>query len=182
MSSFIRPLLVLLLIGSLGAGAGPTVDDGTQCPGACETRVHYSVDSSFDQDEQETIAEAARVWERGTGGRVCFSRDGNDLRFIRLEQQRELEPFDDEWQNHVALNKGGRIWIVSSKIDDRGEYLALVIHEIGHHLGLGHIEDTRSTYMHGTINDTPRSLWRHPGLPERDRREFCSVRGCVCAW
>ena len=55
----------------------------------------------------------------------------------------------------MALTKGGRIWVVAARIDDPGEYRALIVHELGHHLGIGHIEDTALTYMHSTINDTP---------------------------
>jgi hypothetical protein len=36
--------------------------------------------------------------------------------------------------------------------------------------------------MHSTINDTPRWLYEHPGLPERDRKEFCAVHGCTCSF
>jgi hypothetical protein len=139
------------------------------------------VDPSFTEDERRVIAEAASVWERGSNGRVCFHEGGGDLTFIRLEQQRDLEPQDPDWAKHVALCKAGRIWIVPSKLEDRDEYVALAIHEIGHHLGLSHIEDTNDTYMHSTINDTPRALRTTRALPERDRREFCRVRGCVCA-
>jgi hypothetical protein len=177
-----RSFSIVLLLGTLGAGSGPSVSDATACPGACEVHVGYEVDPAFSEQEQQHIADAAAVWERGSGGRVCFQKGGHDLRFIRLEHQRDLSPFDDEWQNHVALNKSGRIWIVPSKVDEPGEYVALVIHEIGHHLGLNHIEDTSATYMHSTINDTPRFLWKRPSLPERDRAEYCSVRGCICAW
>jgi hypothetical protein len=80
----------------------------------------------------------------------------------------------------VALTKGGRIWIVAARIDDPGEYRALVVHELGHHLGIGHIEDTTLTYMHSTINDTPQELWTTARLPERDGRAFCEVRRCAC--
>jgi hypothetical protein len=156
------------------------------CPGRCDAKVHYVVDDEFNDDEQEVIAEAAAAWERGSGGRVCFSRtsakETADLQFIRLAQQSDLEPQDPEWRHHVALCKGSKIWIVPSKIDERGEYVALVIHEIGHHLGLPHIEDAKDTYMHSTINDTPRELWTTPQIPERDRHEYCAVRSCFCAW
>jgi hypothetical protein len=144
--------------------------------------VGYTLDPRFSPDERLVIAEAARVWERGSGGRVCFREGGGDLRFIRLAEQRELEVEDPDWQRHVALCKAGKIWLVPSKVDDRSEYVALVIHELGHHLGLAHIEDTATTYMHSTINDTPASLRLSPQIPVRDRREFCKVHRCTCSW
>lgn len=171
-----------LVLGSAGASGGAQVSDAATCPGTCSFTVRYSIDSAFSEDERAIIHEAAHTWQTGSGGRACFEPGGADLTFIRLASQRDLEPFDDDWPYHVALNKGGRIWIVPSKLDERGEYLALVIHEIGHHLGLNHVDDVSMTYMHTTINDTPRSLWHKPAIPERDRREFCAVRGCACAW
>ena len=77
---------------------------------------------------------------------------------------------------------GLAIWIVAARIDDPGEYRALVVHELGHHLGIGHIEDTPMTYMHSTINDTPQALWTNARLPTRDARAFCEVHRCTCAY
>ena len=179
---YLRPLCIAFVLGTVGAGVGPKVPDALSCPGRCETKIGYQLDPQFDDDEQAIIAEAAGAWEHGSGGRVCFSRGGHDIQFIRLDRQSELEPQDSEWRHHVALCKGNKIWLVPSKIDERGEYVALVIHEIGHHLGLPHIEDAKDTFMHSTINDTPHALWVTPVLPERDRREFCSVRSCSCDW
>jgi hypothetical protein len=145
--------------------------------------VGYAVDPSFNEDEQQIIDEGVRVWQAGSGGRACFTKNGGaDLMIMRLEHQSELEPYDADWQKHVALNKGGRIWIVAPEIDDAGEYRALVIHEVGHFLGLGHIEDTPATYMHTTINDTPRPMWKHAALPDRDRRAYCTAHRCICQW
>jgi hypothetical protein len=117
----------------------------------------------------------------GSGGRVCFAPGGRDLVIDKLERSDELQPWDPDWQRHVALTKGGRIWIVATRVDDPGEYRALVVHELGHHLGIGHIEDTPATYMHSTINDTPPELWLHASLPKRDGRAFCEVRRCTCS-
>jgi hypothetical protein len=166
----------------VGAGTSETIRDPSVCPGACEHAITYSVDPQFNEDESALIVEAMRVWERGTDGRVCFQSGGRDLVIEKLDRSDELQPWDPDWSRHVALTKGGRIWIVAARIDDPGEYRALVVHELGHHLGIGHIEDTALTYMHSTINDTPESLWKHPRLPERDARAYCEVHRCICAY
>jgi hypothetical protein len=166
----------------VGAGTSETIRDPSVCPGACEHAITYSLDPQFNEDECALIGEAMRVWERGTDGRVCFQSGGRDLVIEKLDRSDELQPWDPDWTRHVALTKGGRIWIVAARIDDPGEYRALVVHELGHHLGIGHIEDTPLTYMHSTINDTPEALWKHPRLPERDARAYCEVHRCICAY
>ncbi len=170
------------LIGSLGTGAADAVRDPDVCPGECDKPITYSLDPQFNRDERALIEEGMRVWERGSGGRVCFAPGGRDLVIDKLDRSDELEPWDPDWQRHVALTKGGRIWIVATRIDDPGEYRALIVHELGHHLGIGHIEDTPATYMHSTINDTPVELWAHASLPRRDGRAFCEVRRCTCSY
>lgn len=167
-------------MGSAGAGLGAKVPDGTMCPGACEAPIGYTVDPRFGDDERRILADAARAWERASGGRVCFYEGGRDLELIRAADSRDLEPEDPDWAKHVALCKAGRIWIVAPRVDDRDEYLALAIHELGHFLGLSHIEDTPATFMHSTISDTPSSLREGGEIPARDRQELCKVRGCVC--
>jgi hypothetical protein len=164
----------------VGAGAPEAVSDPRECPGRAEVNVAYTIDPQFSDEEQALIAEAMRVWEEGTGGRVRFAPGGRDLVLEKLERAAELQPWDSEWTNHVALTKGGRIWIVASLVPDPGEYRALVVHELGHHLGIGHIEDTPATYMHSTINDTPTELWKHALLTARDAAAFCEAHRCTC--
>jgi hypothetical protein len=177
---FRRTLAFACLSSALGAGPGDAVRDPGACTGVCDQPIRYSLDSRFDADERSLIRDAMGVWERGTGGRVCFASGGKDLVIEKLDRSDELAPYDPDWPRHVALTKGGRIWIVAPRIDDPGEYRALAVHEIGHHLGIGHIEDTARTYMHSTINDTPLDLWTHARLPERDGRAFCEVHPCRC--
>jgi hypothetical protein len=140
------------------------------------------LDPQFNADERVLIEQAMRVWEHGTGGRACFTPGGHDLVIDKLDRADELQPWDPDWSRHVALTKGGRIWIVATRVDNPGEYRALVVHELGHRLGIGHIEDTAATYMHSTINDTPQQLWDNALLPERDAQAFCEVHRCTCAY
>jgi hypothetical protein len=169
-------------MGSVGAGGSDLVRDPSVCPGECERPIAYSLDPQFNSDEQVLIEQAMHVWERGTGGRVCFAPGGRDVVIEKLDRSDELQPWDPDWPRHVALTKGARIWIVATRVDDPGEYRALIVHELGHRLGIGHIEDTTTTYMHSTINDTPPELWKHALLPERDARAYCEVHRCTCAY
>lgn len=177
-----RTFAVACLIGTVGAGSSDAVRDPRVCPGACERSIAYTLDPQFNADERVLIDQAMQVWERGTGGRVCFRAGGRDLVIEKLDRADELQPWDPDWPHHVALTKSGRIWIVATRIDDPGEYRALVVHELGHELGIGHIEDTELTYMHSTINDTPEVLWKHARLPKRDARAFCQVHRCTCSF
>jgi hypothetical protein len=179
---FRRAIAVACLLGTAGAGASDAVRDPDICPGECDKTIRYSLDPQFAEDERVLIEEGMRVWEKGSGGRVCFAPGGRQLVIAKLDRSDDLEPWDPDWRKHVALTKGGRIWIVANRIDDPGEYRALVVHELGHHLGIGHIEDTPATYMHSTINDTPQELWRAAPLPKRDGRAFCQVHRCTCSY
>ena len=174
------------LIGSLGAGSPETVRDPGTCAGECERTVAFTLDPQFNADEQRVIIEAMHVWEQGQRR----ARPASRPRRAGPPGHREdsIDPISfsllgsaDFWPQHVALTKGGRIWVVASRIDDPGEYRALIVHELGHHLGIGHIEDTALTYMHSTINDTPVELWKHGRLPDRDGRAYCAVHRCTCA-
>jgi hypothetical protein len=177
-----RPAALACLLGSALPAAPPQlVEDPSDCAGICEEPVHYTLDPSFDPDERALIEQGMHVWQRGTGDRVCFAPGGQDLVVERLERAEDLSPWDPDWARHVALTKGGHVWIVEPAVSEPGAFRALVVHEVGHYLGLGHVEDTTMTYMHSAIGDTPEELRDEARLPERDRRDFCAEHGCTCA-
>lgn len=176
-----RALAISFLTLVAGFDVSHTVSDPGTCAGACERRIGYSLDPHFTADERTIIEDAMRLWERGTRQRVCFTPGGHDLAIERLASSSELEPWDPDWGNHVGLAQGKRIWIVAPRIEGPGEYRALVVHELGHYLGVPHIEDTSTTFMHSVLTDTPRGLWTDGALPVRDARAFCTVNRCRCA-
>ena len=178
---FWRLFALACILGSAGAGASRVVDDPAECPGVCDRSIAYTIDAGFDADQRSLIEQAMRVWERGTGERVCFSPGGRDLVFEKIDRAEQLAPWDPDWAQHIALTKGGHVWIVGTSVSEPGEFRALAVHEIGHHLGLGHVEDTPMTYMHSSINDTPEPLRMVGRLPERDRRDYCAAQRCTCA-
>jgi hypothetical protein len=143
--------------------------------------VRYTLDAAFDADDRSLIEQAMRVWERGTGGRVCFSPGGRDLVVEEVERAEDLGPWDPDWARHVAFTKGGHVWIVHTSVSDPDKLRALGVHEIGHYLGLTHVDDTAFTFMHRSIDDIPEGLREHARLPERDRLDFCKAHSCTCA-
>jgi len=178
---FWRIVALACLLGSTRPGAGAAVDDPGECPGVCERPVSYTVDAGFDPDQRALIEQAMHAWERGTGGRVCFAPGGRDLVVVKVDRSEDLQPWDPDWSQHIALSKAGHIWIVDESVPAPGLFRALAMHEIGHHLGLGHVEDTPLTYMHSRIDDTPEDLRARARLPERDARDFCAAHRCTCA-
>jgi hypothetical protein len=179
---FWRIAALAVLLASAAPTARQTVDDPAQCPGACARPIGYTLDEAFDDDDRTLIEQAMRVWERGTGGRVCFSPGGRDLVFEEVERAEDLQPWDPEWRQHVAFTKSGHVRIVHTSVCEPDRFRALVVHEIGHHLGLEHVDDTALTFMHRSINDIPEGLREYARLPERDRLDFCKAHRCTCAF
>jgi len=179
---FWRLAALVFVLGSAGAGATQRVTDPDDCLGACARPTAYTIDPGFDADERALIEQAMHVWQRGTGGRVCFEPGGRDLVVEKLDRAEQLEPMDPDWSKHVALTERDHIWLVEPSVSDPGMFRALAVHELGHYLGLGHAEDTPLTYMHSSIGDTPQELRDRGRLPERDGHDYCAAHRCTCAF
>lgn len=158
-----------------GACVSPRVPDGALCPGHCEKPVKFRIDPAFNGAEADAIREAMGGWASATGGRACFREGGTDLIVVRAATRLDLRPFDDGWHGHAGLYRQGIAWIVADELT-RDQVVDVAAHEIGHHLGLGHVTDTRTTIMHPT--DGARAPTGQ--LAARDREEYCTVHGCSC--
>lgn len=152
--------------------------DGRMCVApTCEDEMTYRLDPAFTTEERKSIHDAMRVWERGTGGRVCFLPTEAPmfrLAIIRADDPIVLRPVDPLWEKHAGLYRNGVIWIVAKEGNQR-VITDIATHELGHALGLKH-SDQRQSIMRG--NEGARE-WNGE-LSANDRAQYCGFYRCAC--
>jgi hypothetical protein len=152
--------------------------DGRLCTApTCEDEMTYRLDPTFTIEEQGAIRNAMRIWERGTGGRICFlqtSKPAFRVAIVRAEDPVVLRPVDPDWEKHAGLYRLGTIWIVT-KDNDLKTITDITAHELGHAMGLKH------TSLSGSIMRGNEGARQWDGeLPESDRVAFCDLFTCAC--
>lgn len=178
-------LAAVVLLGaaaafSIACTSSRPVEDGTYCPArACEV-VRYSVDPKLAPD-RPTIEEGLRIWERGTGGRVCFREGGSSLVFRHASTREEADPRKRAGTDWIGMADGRDLWLLRSEI---ANLRSLVVHETGHWLGLSvrhNKKDFHATDSRSCMTASVSAACVDGGeLPEIDRRAFCALHGCRC--
>lgn len=163
----VAPLLAFLLALSSCLSRPPISKQ------SCKLTMSWTADQTFHPDERRAIETAMDIWTAGTEGRACFYEGGQDIRFIRVQQQRDLCPFDPGCMNHVGLHTAGRIWLVVGEMLSERYMVATTVHEIGHAMSLSHQE---SGCMTRVINEGCIGAGR---LSPADLRTFCEKWGCA---
>lgn len=147
------------------------------------------VDKTFTDDEVEYILAATWEWSKATDGRVTydvvFLSSYNKIDFkhgILLNKVSEdnIEILALDRLNHNSTlgyytNSGfmPQIVLVSNRISER-EYKMVVMHEIGHSLGLKHNEgdEGMNTLMYPTVE------LQSDYISETDLKNYCKLHHC----
>ena len=172
--------------------AGPTC---LRAPAvSCDDRVIVLVDLSSlsDDKDREDVMNAAAMWQVATSGsstfvfcRGCDRAETEHNVYVTVELVVSDDPRVNEWDSRFDLGIYGvavraangrltNVYIVSDRVLDRTNRTIVLAHELGHAMGLSHVQDTKSV-MSKRLDLNVRHLSVH------DLQEYCRVRNdCSC--
>lgn len=180
----------LVLVPLFVAGcifAPPTAANQATPSNLCDgvSIVHqYYLDSSV-KDYDNVIVQAMTAWATGTGGRVKWERVYNPTNLAILT----FEAFGDDDLESVdakndALTLGlfnpgtNEIRIATRRIKSGRMFRAVLVHELGHALGLIHNNHSVLTWMRPSVEQIPEELVNTPFIPAPDIQAYWRLDNC----
>lgn len=159
--------------------------------GPLESHKTIYVSYSFDEYELELAMKAAEEWKRETHGLITFDvkygfddqlyadirHDPDSLVMTRANLTDPIVMKLDKIASNVILgyflagDQTKNIMLIPDRMIGYDYYRAVIIHEMGHAIGLGHIKDDDSTVMYKFM-----SLTYH--LTKKDINWLCRVYNC----
>lgn len=168
-------------------------------PENCKLMGVFHADVDFTQAERQSIKTAVDTWRLQTDGLGCvlvvFDLDFHNIDSLQRYQNANLivkadsdtdavRRIDDETGGEVlglVMPPGGvktgqpvRMLLIADRLHrEAGQFHKVVLHELGHVLGMQHLSDSWSVMYPGYSKD------QTPGcLQDVDLNEFCRVNSC----
>lgn len=160
--------------------------------------IYIQIDEAFSSEQNTEIYRAAKTWEQASSDIIKFNLDFNHSRptlffqdddinnqgahFIYYGERSYQELGWDQYFKHptaLALtyysnvpdhNKEDRVKIIAFNLDKKYDFSAVMLHELGHSLGLVHTDDKISV-MHSTVLTKC--------ITPADAEQLCQLYRCI---
>jgi hypothetical protein len=152
--------------------------------------IKINVDDEFTADEEITVEQALKVWEKVSGNYIKFEyiyhqkkpgrledyfwkkQYGHSVFIWKATSYSISTAFDYKYINYVGFwDIHGNIVVFTDRMDQNNQLYNVLVHEIGHMLGLKHVEYEKSVMQPNAINISD-------CITKDDADRLCLIYGC----
>lgn len=163
--------LAALLVLAAGCSRGAAAPESARC---AAVKV-YSVDPRFSPDQRELASRAVAEWDEVTSPGLCLRVGLGGVRIVPVVDEAEMGAIDfaakvPEGTRAIGWWDGRDVRVSLARIQDRRVVYSVILHEVGHSLGLPHYFGDGLSYMRPSVGPA----WTYQ-VPPADARHFRST-------